>query len=353
MRNFSGSVLAGVMMIGLSLTPFYALASTQSYYGHTEELKKLIDFVHTEQFDEALAIAASLVSKYPESPVGYFYQAAIYDTIIRDYCDHRFEAPFEVSVNASIDLGEKFLKNGEKKGEHGDPWTHFYLGGALGFRGLYKFIKNDYFGAFYDGISAVNHLKTSAELDPELYDIYYGLGCFYYWTSAKSRLLWFLPFVSDKRQQGINQLILAVNKGTYTNVEAQYALLRVYNSEKMYDQTLSIGQELREKFPQDIFVLNEMSYAYRDMGQWENVVQVEQKIIDRCMLTELHCFERIAQSSLYRAQAFANLKNWQALDVEYTFIVSERRRRENADEQINDLADGYIKKIKKLISHHK
>jgi tetratricopeptide (TPR) repeat protein len=326
---------------------------SSSHYDHTEELQTLIDFVHHEEFDSALKIAGKFTQIYPSSPVGYFYEAAIYDTILGDYRDRRFEVPFNVAVNRAIDLSNKLLEQATANGEPADPWTYFYLGGALGFRGLYKFLNNDYFGAFYDGLAAVNHLKKCQEQDSQLYDIYYGLGCFYYWTSAKSRMLWFLPFVSDKRQMGIEQLITAVRKGLYTGVEAQYALLRVYNNEKMYDNTLVFAQTLLEKFPRDIFCLNEMSYAYRQMQQWDNVIQTEQKIIDRCMAIELHCFERIAQSSLFKAEAFVKLKDPVSLKTEHAFVTAERNRRAEAGEQITIQADRYINQIEKLVKRNR
>lgn len=322
------------------------------YEAAEPNITKLIDLVHHEEYDQALRVAESLAQRYPGHPIGYFYQAAIYDTILRDYRDERYLSLFEQSLDTAIETGLKLLDTIERRGDTPDAWLHFYLGGALGYRGLHKFFKNDFFGAFYDGLSGVNHLKVCHELNPQLYDINYGLGCFYYWTSAKSRLLWFLPFINDRREFGIESVKLAIEKGKYVTVEAQYALMRIYNNERLFDKTLELGQTLHNQFPADPFCFIEMGYAYRQMEDWRMIKETYQKIIDRCMTSELHCFERIAESSLYRVEAMVQLRDPDSITEELRFVEMELKRRKTNGQLITSQAEKYVKQIQRLAKKH-
>lgn len=323
------------------------LLTTDFYREIDPEIKKLVDYVHHEKFDKAIQIAESFIKRRPDHPVGYFFISAVYDTIIRDYGDTRYYPMFYNAVNKAIDLGSDLLKQAEKKGEPPDVWIQFYIGGSLGFRGLHRFFRNEWLSAFNDGINAVNHLKDCLKENPHMYDAYYGLGCFYYWKSAMARVLWFLPFIKDERDLGIEQLILAVRNGLYTNIEAKFALLRVYNNEKMYDNAIIFADDLMKEFPDNVFLPWQKAMALDALKKHREAADVYQHLIELYKTSSLHCFEKICEMAYDKVESLEEINDIAGVDETYNFIVEEGKRRE-LRENITRESSKYIQKIKKI-----
>ena len=343
-----------LLLIGLTIFfstgSVYAVAEKdKEFYNNLDPIiLELIENVHHEHFDKAIALADKMIELAPHHPVGYFFKSAIYDTIIRDYGDHRHYVLFDTMVNKAIDLSVNLLDEEKKNGEPDDEWLHFYLGGSLGFRGLYRFNQNKLLSAFRDGIAAIKQLDISMQINPELYDSYYGLGCFYYWKSAKSRFLWFLPFVSDERAKGIEQLIMAVKKGRYTSNESRNALLRVYLNEQMYDKTIQLAEIIEEEHPEDVFCLIFRGIALQLDGKYREAADNYQRLIDKYLVSKLNCFERIADMCLRKVEALREINDTDEIDNTLIFVLAEKKRRAKADELISDLSKDYINKIKKI-----
>ena len=65
-----------------------------------------IDLVDTGYYEEAFEAFRKLMLYYPESPVGYYYTASLYQIIMRDYRVKTFEPQFERFINLAVKKGE-------------------------------------------------------------------------------------------------------------------------------------------------------------------------------------------------------------------------------------------------------
>lgn len=311
-------------------------------------IKLLIDDVHHERFHSAIDHADELIKIDPDHPVGYFLKAAIYDNIILDYSDYRFETNFEEVVNKAISLANKRLKEISKKKLPPDHWLHFYAGGSLGFRGLHRFFKNEWFAAFSDGLNGIEHLQESLNIYPEMYDAYYGLGNFHYWVSAKSRFLWFLPFVKDERKRGMEELFLAIHKGIYTSIEARYAFLRILNNEKLYKAALKNANQLNKQFPGDVFTLEQKGFALRGLKRWKDASDTYTELISMYIKSQFHCFEKICEIAYLKAESLENINQTEEIETLYRLIMNQKDTRRKAGEKITKTTLKHIQGITKI-----
>lgn len=324
------------------------LFNSDFYRKINPKIKLLIDDVHHERFGNALNHADELIKMDPDHPAGYFLKAAIYDNIILDYLDYRFEEPFEDIVDKAIKLGTKKLKYIDKNKLPPDHWLHFYLGGSLGFRGLHRFFKSEWFAAFSDGLNGVDHLVQCLEINKEIYDAYYGLGNFHYWVSAKSRFLWFLPFIKDQREQGLKELSLAIHKGLYTSVEARYAVLRIQNNEKLYKGALRNADKLINDYPEDVFAYDQKGYALRGMKLWKEAADNYSKQIELYMKSELHCFEKICEIAYLKCDSLSHIKDAHEIEATYLFVIEQKEIRAKKGEKITKIALRHIQGMTKI-----
>jgi len=265
-KIFTEVLLKRIPKILLCFALIFSLYPVETFASETN-LDSLIfrgiDLIHQDSFDQGISEFKKIIEFYLDEPAGYFFLAASLQTLIDDYRNERYKADFEKYINLAIEKGSKKVEENPNS-----ALDHFYLGGSLGYRGIYRSFRGSWWSAFRDGGKAHSHLKKAVELNPELYDAYFGLGAYHYWKSVKSKLFWWLPFLGDERQKGIQETMLAIQKGKYAKDEATYSLLRIYLEEKDYPVVLKWSQEVKRINEDDPFRLWMTGFANIGLGNW-------------------------------------------------------------------------------------
>jgi len=297
-----------------------------------------IDLVHQEKFKEAIDQFQKLIQKYPDEAVGYFFIAASYQTLIDDYRNENYKKDFEQYIDTAIAKGKR-----KTDIDSSSARDNFYLGGSYGYRGIYRSFRGDWWGAFKDARKAKSHLDKALEMNPELYDCYFGLGAYHYWGSIKSKIFWWLPFIGDDKEKGIRQYKLAAEKGRYAADEAEYGLLRVYIEEKRYQEALSLAEELKSINPNDPFVLWMIGQAYIGLGNWDEALKNYQRLLEYFkssvysdLMAEVECRYWLAYVYYQKAQYKESLEN-------LGIVLANKKKVED-----NDYSEPILKGAEKL-----
>jgi len=291
-------------------------------------IQQEIYLVHKENYKESIQSFKRLIRLHPDEPIGYFFVAAVYQTIMRNYRTRICEREFEKYLDLAIRTGETSIKQDED-----NSLNYFYLGAAYGYRGLHKFFKRNWIGAYFDGRKGIKNLKMSLKKDPNLYDTYYGLGVFHYWLGVKPKIIRYLFFYRGDCQQGINELEIALKRGKYTNIESKFALMIIYYLEKKYDKALLFSQELYGHFPSNPSCLYVRSRIFEKQKNWKEAKLIMQKLLChlvvseyRCVCYEAECHYRIAYFE-FKLGNFESARN-QCLE---TFRLKDKR---NPDKEL-------------------
>ncbi|RKX19803.1 MAG: hypothetical protein DRP26_02795, partial [Candidatus Zixiibacteriota bacterium] len=101
-----------------------------------------------------------------------------------------------------------------------------------------------WFKAVTKGLKAGKYFSKAVKKDTLFYEASVGLGTLHYWRSAKLGILRKLPFISDKRQQGIDELKKAMEKSRYSSTAAAIGLGWIYINRKEYPKAIAIADEL-------------------------------------------------------------------------------------------------------------
>ena len=257
---------------------------------------KGIHQVHLEEYDDALETFTKLINLYPENIAGYFYTAATYQTIMRNYRINSYEPLFRNYLDLAIEKGEESLKKNRK-----DIFSHFYLGGAYGFRGLHKVRKRDWLGALRDGLKGIGYLERVVSVDPDMYDAYLGLGVFHYWRTVKTKMPGFLSFVKKDRQRGIREVLLTINKGEFTKTESRYSLVEIYFNSGDYEKALEVNQALFDAFPSNPACLYMRMRIFEKLERWKEAENVCRELLEhlksckyKCTGYMLECYYNLA-----------------------------------------------------------
>lgn len=205
-----------------------------------------IDRVYSKHYDDALKMCDEVIQKYPDNPMGYLGKAAVYHFIMLNYRVSIFDTSYERLTSLAVTYGERTIQQ-----HPDDAYAYFVSGAAYGFRGLNRIRKGQWFGAFKDGLKGVSHVKQAHAMDSTLCDTYYGLGLYYYWKSAKAKVLTFLRLMKDERDKGIDYLKIAIEKGRFSSQEAVFALIEIYYYEDRYQEAFELCLSLKQRFEDD------------------------------------------------------------------------------------------------------
>jgi tetratricopeptide (TPR) repeat protein len=242
-------------------------------------LTRIINATFRDQYEEAVRIADSMIKVYPDHPAPYFFKAATLQGWMSTYRISNFQDEMEENTQKAIDVGDALLE------KEYNPWLHFYVGGAYGYRGFNRFRKLNFIGAYRDAQRGINHFEEALEKDSTLYDVYLGLGSYYYWRTAKSKFLRLITFwMPDKRKLGMDQLNFVIHHGRYAIYESIYVLLAAYYNEGMYEKGLQLVNEaIQEKESPN---LTDLYFKGRFLvlnGNWPEIQKIFTTMLDRIL----------------------------------------------------------------------
>lgn len=303
---------------------------------------KGMDLVNADKTLEAVEEFKKLIELFPEAPIGYFYVSATLQYMMDDYRNYSYMDDFNEYMNLAIKTGE-----GRKKKGNLTAYDCLYLGGAIGYRGINKGLTGNWFGAFVDGLKAKGYLEKALKLDPELYDVYYGLGTYHFWKSLKAKIFWWLPFVKDNRQMGIDMIKLAIEKGKYAKEDAKLGLVRIWVENKEYENAFAMIGELRKTHPDRPFLLWLLGQAQLKTQMYDGAINTYQSLLEALTNSPYYHPAGEVECRYHLALAYYKSRDFEkSSDVIDSVLVFEKNPKEN--KSIKDFV-GKAKKLKKKI----
>jgi tetratricopeptide (TPR) repeat protein len=189
-----------------------------------------------------------MVSERPDHPVGYFYMAMVtWSKLSVGFWTAQNLKEYVERIDQTISVARKRIEKNEK-----DSRSYFYLGGALGFKGRFELMQQNWFSSYSLAYDAIHALKTCQKLDPNNKDVLLGLGIYDYYTAKLSGVLKFLSYLflhKGDKEEGLRKLHVAANEALYSGLEAKSMLIHIYlYLEEDFDKALPLIQDLKVTF---------------------------------------------------------------------------------------------------------
>jgi tetratricopeptide (TPR) repeat protein len=234
-----------------------------------DKVMKATELAYADNILESLDAFKNIQKEFPDHPVGYFYEIAVLEKMQSDYMNNYRENDFREIFKKAIQVAEQFTKDHPK-----DPQGYFFLGGIEGFYGIHYYRVGGLLSVFSYALSAVNNLYKAKDIDPLLYDVYYGLGSYTYWKADKAP---FLYFFGRKRQadkeRGISNIMTAARKGVYSLHEARGALVKMLMNENRHREAAHWLEETLEKYPTSLYAHRFRAEIYLKEENWQGVFE--------------------------------------------------------------------------------
>ncbi|WP_337873186.1 hypothetical protein [Ignavibacterium sp.] len=228
------------------------LIITFNFYPQTdfeERVEKGIKEIYNIKFDEAEKTFRNLIADYPNHPAGRFFLAMIdWWKILLDIENESYDDIFFQKLEDVIFQCDQIL---EKDPDNVDAL--FFKGGAIGFRGRLRSVRNSWLKAADDGREALPIVERAAKLDPNNLDVQLGFGIYNYYASVIPEeypmikpLMIFFP--SGNKDEGIRQLRNTAFNGKHAKYEARYFLMTIYYR---YESNPYLAEEFAKMLVED------------------------------------------------------------------------------------------------------
>ncbi len=264
---------------------FTGLGILNNTFSQTKEEKILkgIDFIYSIKFDSAEIVFNEVIKSNPENPAGYFFLAMV------DW--------WRINLNKEIDtLDEIFFRKIDRVTEVADERLDknefddeamFYKGGALGYSGLVRSLRESWLKAAESGKEALNLLQKAYEVNKNNKDVIFGIGMYNYFAEYVPNAYpvvkpLMLIFPKGDKIKGLAQIKESSTDSKYTKTEAKYVLAYlniVY--EKNFTEAEIYSGMLNREYPENPIFEKYLFNSYVGLGKWDLALEGWKKVIDK------------------------------------------------------------------------
>ncbi|MEC7948077.1 MAG: tetratricopeptide repeat protein [Myxococcota bacterium] len=206
--------------------------------------------------------------------VGTVGQVLVWQALMLENFDFKYDSQYKVANRAArMELEEALQIPGN------EAWENFLLAGILGIESIHLMRKEDFAKALHRGYEAMKAVKKTQELAPEFTDINLGDGLFNYWVSVVSQHTKLIPDMTDKREIGIQQLLLVERSAVFLRPPATLALTFTWIEEGKKREALKSGLRNHRKYPDNIINNQVLGRVYMYNRMYEDSERIFQHVL--------------------------------------------------------------------------
>jgi tetratricopeptide (TPR) repeat protein len=224
-------------------------SASQAALRGADALVRVYDAILDARFDQIEPELLRACGPAPEEACAVLRATALWWRILIDPDNRSLDDDFSVEVERAIATTQAWTERSPRDAE---PW--FYLGAAYAVRVQWRVLREEKIAAARDGKRIRDALEEAIDLDPSLDDAYFGLGMYKYYADVAPaavkflRMLLLLP--GGDREEGLQEMLRARNKGRLLQGEADYQLHIIYLwYEQQTDRALELLRSLHEHYP--------------------------------------------------------------------------------------------------------
>lgn len=237
------------------------------------EIVQVQKYLLNDQFREADSICDLQIRARPTDPLGYLFRAATMMGEMTDREEDIYGTRFLSVTDTVIELADRIL---DTASGHTSAWMSLCLGHARVYRALWEARFGSFVSAVKLGRAARSDYERGLCSDSGLYDLYFGLGNYHYWKSARAGILRWLGIFKNEKQKGISELHLAADSALISREPARQSLIWVWQNEKRYDTVIAACLQMLELYPDGKIFLWPLASARYESGRFDDALETLQ-----------------------------------------------------------------------------
>lgn len=209
-----------------------------------ELLTKGIESIIYARYDDAERIFSTLKQSHRELPLGSIYLATTEIAKAVDYKLPQNEKYIYYHLDQAEKLSQKLLEKDKT-----NLWYLYFVALTNGYRAYFEASSKNWLSAFSVGLNSVQGFEKCLQADSSFYEAYVAVGAYKYWRSKKTDFLFWLPFVEDEREKGVELLIKSIERKSYNVHLASNALIWVHIDREEFEKAIAVAEKALEEYP--------------------------------------------------------------------------------------------------------
>ncbi len=281
------------------------------------QLRRGIAFTMVEQFDSARSVFAAMAAHDSLDHAALLYLAGVDHAEMMDREDFTNKKQFEILVEKAIDFADRAKSNRDQA-----AWACLTIGNGHAYTASIEAKAGSWWTAMRRGLKAKGAYLEALELDPILYDAYLGLGTYHYWKSAKTEFINWLPFVGDRKDDGVEELQLAVDSSLFSNDLALNSLIWIHLERKDPRSALACAEELHSRYPDSRLVKWGMAFSSYSAGNYAAALKYFGEIISSLEQDSTQNYFNLIECRYHRSKIFESVKDTSAVRKELEILIN-------------------------------
>ncbi|MBM4367232.1 MAG: tetratricopeptide repeat protein [Deltaproteobacteria bacterium] len=217
-----------------------------------DRCRNAIELIYRRDYKAAKKELDSLTTEYPTTGIGPSGVAVIYQALMFENYDFRYEKQYRVAQEGAIRQIQVGLQS-----PGNESIEYFLLAGMKGIEGIHLMRKGEFVSAIGNGLDAVKSLSESVKAAPSFIDPKLGDGMYMYWRTVVARASPLIPDGADERAAGKELMKNVEKEGVLLSPAATLALSYSYIEERDLRNALARTMYGRTKYPNN--VINNMT----------------------------------------------------------------------------------------------
>ena len=314
------------------------------------DIREGLELLYLRDYGGAKTYFDGMSVKYPSSAVGPVGRALIWQALMMENFDFRYDAQYAQAFKRSIERLEV-----AKSVPGNEAWEHFLTAGILGVEAIHRLRKGNYVSALSQAFEAMRAVGRAREYAPDMPDLLLADGIYNYWRTVITEAAPYLPSFSDRREEGIEQMRLAEKTAVFLQAPSTLALTFSYMEERDYRSGLTSSLALHRTYPDNVvnnLVLARMYILNRMPRRAENVLK--EVLEDAPDNQRAHYYLSVVYLRTGRTQkSLASIDRYLAFDLSDKLRASAMYRKGNVymTRKDYDAAEGHYREAWKLARH--
>lgn len=279
----------------------FIISGSLKAQNYDPELIKGIDYVYHVKFDSADAVFDGFIKKHSDDPSGYFFKVlSQWWKINLDKYDESFDDELFKRVDKAEEIADSRLDKNEN-----DNYAMFFKGGAIGYRGLLRSVRESWLKAAEDGKEALNLLQKAYELNDKNKDAVFGVGIYNYFAEYVPEAYpvlkpLMLIFPKGDKLKGLKQIQETADNSQYAKIEANYILTYLNQRyENNFTEAQKFSDLLKNQYPENPVFERMFAANLIGLSKWNESLNEWKAIAAKCDSIQTGFNERLKREAHY------------------------------------------------------
>ena len=305
-------------------------------------IENVIHLTINNKFDSALTLIDMKLSKNPKDYKAQFYLAATLSSKMTYYENDESLSRFQQAIDSTILTVEEIIETDDYSSEKHLADLLFYIGSAYGYRSFYQGNHGQWLSAISNALRSVSYLSEALEKDSTMYGAYLGIGVYKYWRYSRLKVVSWLPFVPDDRDEGIQMILYAITHDPVSRYMAMHQLIYILLDYGKMEEALFFAEKAIRKYPESQFMYWAFAHACLKNKLYEKATDAYQRLKNLIVNDDKSNFSHLIRCEYKLALIEFELHNYSACveKCNRIFALSEDTPlTENGQETISQTKD--------------